>query len=207
MEATYRTKAVILDRQPSSEHDSRVLAYSWERGKLELTARGTAKINSKLAGHLEPFNLVELMVVVGRGGDYAGATSSLSVSPSIKSDWHKLQAGVYFLSFYKNLLKPGESDKKIFLLLAQYIYWLNAIKASNLYYQSISRLAAWRFLCLLGLAGEAVLDKSCPAEARQVLHIFGEDDLASALRNFRAKTQSARCLVDYLDKLLPRITE
>ena len=47
MEETYNTKAIILNRQPFRERDSRVTIFSLERGKLILVARGTKKITSK----------------------------------------------------------------------------------------------------------------------------------------------------------------
>ncbi|MFH1822239.1 MAG: recombination protein O N-terminal domain-containing protein [Patescibacteria group bacterium] len=43
MEETYTTKAIVLNRQPFRENDSRVVVYSFEQGKMELVARGTKK--------------------------------------------------------------------------------------------------------------------------------------------------------------------
>ena len=69
MEETFNTKAIILKREPFWEADTRVVVYSLEKGKLHLIARGTKKISSKLAGHLEPMNFVDLMVVRGKQFD------------------------------------------------------------------------------------------------------------------------------------------
>ncbi len=202
MEATYRTKAIILDRQPCAENDSRVIAYSWDRGKLELTARGAAKLSSKLAGHLEPFNLVELMVVVGRGADYAGAADNLSAAGDLKNNLDKISAGGYLLALYKKLIKPGESDKKIFLLLAQFIYWLNAIEASRLYYQTIAHLAAWKLLHLLGLADNSLLEADCPVAVSNRLRQFARGDFVINLKNLKINASEAASLVKYLNRLV-----
>jgi DNA repair protein RecO (recombination protein O) len=207
MEATYRTKAIILDRQVCAEVDSRVIAYSFDKGKLELVARGTAKLSSKLAGHLEPFNLVDLMVINGRGPSYAGAADSLAAATSLKNDWDKISAGGYLLALYKKLLKPGESDKKVFLLLAQFIYWLNAIEASALYYQLIARLAAWKLLNLLGLADVAMLGGSSPQNIREHLAKFGRADFVANLKTLKLTATEARQLIKYLERLIIEITE
>jgi DNA repair protein RecO len=207
MEATYRTKAIVLDRSPYQECDSQVAVYSWLSGRQNLIAKGTAKINSKLAGHLEPFNLVELMVIRGRGADYAGAADSLAVAGALKGDWHKIQAGGYLLALYKKLLKPGESDRRVFLLLAQFIYWLNAIKASPVYYQAIARLAAWKLLNLLGLADVAMLNPRCPHRIKKLLTDFGRADLVDNLKNLKLTSAEAGRLSVYLDRLIIHITE
>lgn len=207
MEATYRTKAIILDRQPSAEYDARVVVYSWDKGKLELTARGTAKLSSKLAGHLEPFNLVDLMVINGRGSDYAGAASSLSVAPDVKSDWAKLQAGAYVLALYKRLLKPDTGDKKVFLLLAQFIYWLNAVEAHPLYYQAVARLAAWRFVNILGLASPELIHQACPPDIKSKLLLAAESDFVATLKILKFKSRETVYLIKYLDKLIQGVIE
>jgi len=207
MDPTYRTKAIILNRQILQEVDSRVVAYSYDRGKLELVARGTAKISSKLAGHLEPFNLVDLMVITGRGTNYAGAADNLSVAVDIKSDWDKLSAGTYVLKLYERLIKPGVSDKKAFLLLAEFIYWLNVIEASPLYYQLIARLAVWRFLNILGIASMEVVNGDCPVMAKDKLKQFSDGDLVESLKNLRLKISEARALLKYLDDLTQRLID
>jgi DNA repair protein RecO (recombination protein O) len=206
MEATYRTKAIILDRQLCGEADSRLIAYSWDKGKLELTARGAAKLSSKLAGHLEPFNLVEMMVIVGKGFDYAGAADNLASAQNLKKDFDKLSAGALVLSLYKKMIKPGVADRKIFLLLAQFIYWLNAIEASPLYYQTVARLAAWRFLNLLGLASSPMAT-DCSGEVLEKLKQFGQGDFVENLKNLKLTSSEARNLIRYLDRLIPRAIE
>ncbi len=206
MEATYRTKAIVLDRQLCAESDSRVIVYSWDKGKLELTARGAAKLSSKLAGHLEPFNLVDLMVIIGRGADYAGAADNLSAAQNLKNNWDKVSAGNYVLALYKKMIKPGVSDKKSFLLLAQFIYWLNAIEAGPLYYQTIARLAAWKFLNLSGLASSQLI-KRCPPNVFAKLNLCCQQDFVEVLKNLKLKASEAKDLIRYIDRLMPQIVE
>lgn len=56
-------KAVVLDKEDAGEFDSRVFLYSQELGKIAAKITSARKITSKLAGHLEPGNLVAVRLV------------------------------------------------------------------------------------------------------------------------------------------------
>jgi len=171
-----------------------------------LIARGGSKSSSKLQGHLQPLNLVDLMVVRGRGNDYAGAAKSLGAALNSKKDWDKIRAAVYILSYYKKLLKPGLADQRIFLLLAQAVGWLNAVSATAGYYQAVACLAVWKLLTLLGLAEVAALGECSPALAA-VLSDFDRADLAEALQSWRPTAARSGELIVYLEKRLPLLSQ
>jgi len=121
MEETYNLKAIILNHRPSGEDDGKIILYSRELGKQELTARGVKKIKSKLAGHLEPFNLVDLMVIHGRQYDYVGGAVSEKCCPGIKSNLAKVAAAGQATRIVIKLIKPGVADEAIFELLFDYL--------------------------------------------------------------------------------------
>ena len=128
MEETYCTKAIILGRTDFREYDSRTIVYSLDRGKLDLVARGVKKIKSKLAAHLEPFNLAEIMVVRGRRFDYIGAVSSQNCFPRIKGDLAKLAAAGKAVNTFNKLVKAEEADKEVFFLLEEFLEFLDSNK-------------------------------------------------------------------------------
>ncbi|MDO8667597.1 MAG: DNA repair protein RecO [bacterium] len=121
MEDTYNIKTIILNRKSFSECDSRVVVYSREFGKLELTARGAKKIKSKLAGHLEPLSLTNIMAVRGRRHDYVGAALNENCFSNIKNDLTKLAPAGRAVKIIDQLIKPGLADEKIFELLKNYL--------------------------------------------------------------------------------------
>jgi DNA repair protein RecO (recombination protein O) len=125
MDETYATKAIVLNRQPFRENDSRVILYSRDRGKLELIARGTKKINSKLAGHLEPLSLSSIMVVRGRQFDYIGGAAAINCFIDLKSDLAKLAAAGQAVKATSELIKTGIDDNYIYLLLLDFLEILN----------------------------------------------------------------------------------
>lgn len=63
----YVTEAVILDREPQKEQDSRIRFFSERFGKLTARASSARKITSKLSAHLEPGMLVRLRFVEKSG--------------------------------------------------------------------------------------------------------------------------------------------
>lgn len=128
MEDTYNIKAIVLNRKSHGESDSRVAVYSLESGKMELVARGAKKIKSKLAGHLEPLNLVDIMVARGQRHDYAATAVSEKCHCQIKNDLAKLAAAGRAVKIVERLTRPGMVDGQIFGLLKDYLAELEKTK-------------------------------------------------------------------------------
>ncbi len=66
MSRTYTTTGIILKRRDYQENDRLFCLYTKDFGKIDVVARGTKKISSKLKGYLEPFYLVKLMIAKGK---------------------------------------------------------------------------------------------------------------------------------------------
>ncbi len=165
MEETYNTIAIITNNEPYREHDSKITAYTVDRGKLELVARGTKKIKSKLAGHLEPASLVNLMVVRGKQYDYTGFADSRDLYANIKDDFDKiLICGQVFREFNK-LIKTGESDEAVFGLLKYFLDVLNNLKDASAENNLLYNFFIFKLLSLLGYAPEL---RSCAACASKI---------------------------------------
>jgi len=121
MEETYNLTAIILNRRNFLEDDGRVVVYSRERGKLELVVRGMKKIKSKLAGHLEPMTLSNIMAVRGRQYDYVGSAMSQNCYFNIKNDLDKLIAAGQAIKIFNKIIKTDQVDKKIFGLIKNFL--------------------------------------------------------------------------------------
>ncbi|MBI2024912.1 MAG: recombination protein O N-terminal domain-containing protein [Candidatus Harrisonbacteria bacterium] len=63
MTEEFYTKAVVLDKEPDGEADSRVFLYTEAFGKIIGRATSARKIVSKLSAHLEPLNLIDIKIV------------------------------------------------------------------------------------------------------------------------------------------------
>ncbi|MFA5754402.1 MAG: DNA repair protein RecO [Patescibacteria group bacterium] len=125
MEATKNTSAIVLNRQPYRESDSLITVYTPDFGKLVLVARGTKKPRSKLAGHVEPLNHIDLMIISGRGFDYVGSALARNAYQGIKGDLNKLFFAGRALSVFDRLIKENQADQRLFFLLLD---WLDQLE-------------------------------------------------------------------------------
>ncbi len=59
----YSSEAVVLDRLPNGDLDERVVFLTKRFGKIVAKAKSVKKMTSKLSGHLQPGNLVQIRLV------------------------------------------------------------------------------------------------------------------------------------------------
>lgn len=115
------TKAIVLSRQPKHEADMQLRVFTWSFGKLDLVARGLRRSGSKLAGHLEPFNLCELLILRGRHHDYIASAWSLNSFYDLKSDLNKVYFAGQALKLFDRLVRSSQADPSLFILLESYL--------------------------------------------------------------------------------------
>jgi DNA repair protein RecO (recombination protein O) len=154
MEDTYGLKAIVLFTQTFREHDSRVTIFSLERGKFDLTARGTKRIKSKLAGHLEPCNLVEIMAIKGKSYDYVGSVISENCFANIKESFVRMQTAVKILKIINQAVKTGEAEEKIFFLLQDFLVSLNRKELIEEKFKMLADIFSYKCLAYLGYRPE-----------------------------------------------------
>lgn len=158
MEETFYTKAIVLKRTAFREVDSKVTVYSLEKGKLDLVARGTKKILSKLAGNLEPISLVGVMVIRGKQFDYVGAINGENIFAKIKQDLDKVNIAGEIIKIFDRLVKENEPDKNLFSLLGNFFIYLESL--SNEYNRIIELIFKLKFLDSLGYRPDFKNEKS-----------------------------------------------
>lgn len=127
------TKAIVLKRQDIRENDSLVVFYTKEQGKVSLIGRGTKKPGSKLVGHLEPLNLIDLMVVPGKSYSYVGGVKAEKSFFNLREDLASLKwafAGIN--SFLRLVSAEGEKDERLFFLLYNYLNILDGLAKEDL---------------------------------------------------------------------------
>ena len=61
-----KTRGVVIKRSNYGEADRILTIFSDRFGKVKVMARGVRKISSKLAGNLEPYNIVDLLLHQGK---------------------------------------------------------------------------------------------------------------------------------------------
>lgn len=131
MSAANNQQAIILRRVKFREYDSRITIYSRETGRLDLVVRGTARTKSKLAAHIEPFNLVNVMIIPGKQYDYAGSVFAEDCFSDIKKSLIKIENAGTGIRIFNQLVKEGLADEKLFILLYDFLLTLNSLKDEN----------------------------------------------------------------------------
>jgi len=146
MNETYNISAVVIARRPYRESDVLATLFSRQYGKMELVARGAKKMSSRLASHLEPFNISEIMVIKGKKFDYAGSISGVNCHFGVKSSLLKTVYAGKAISAVDKALSNGQRELAVFILLEEYLGLLDGLA---LYYKSIYDLLHHAFLLKL----------------------------------------------------------
>jgi len=128
MDESRNSPALILNRHDYKESDTLVTVYTKNFGKLNLIARGTKKMKSKLAAHLEPLNLSNLMILKGRGRDYIGAAIISQAYLGIRADLNKIFYAGKALNLFNRLVKEEHVDERMFYLITRWLDILEAFK-------------------------------------------------------------------------------
>lgn len=103
----YYTEAIVLDKEDLGDCDSRVFLYTKEFGRIAAKAKSLRKITSKLAGHLEPLNIVQVRLLAN---DQAVDALKIGQLPrTLKS--------VAVINLIKEISADGQADPELWKLL------------------------------------------------------------------------------------------
>lgn len=157
MSRTYTTTGIVLKRRDYQENDRLFCLYTKDFGKIDVVARGTKKITSKLKGYLEPFYLVKLMIAKGKVIDKLANCNTLKTYDNLHTDSTLLGfALINYLAEGTDGLISGQtlqSDKFNLLLATLDILELEIIKDLPDKKERLLFLTNIYFLKLLGLLG------------------------------------------------------
>src|SRR3989339_31822 len=163
MEETYITKIIVLNRWIHREHDSKILAFSPELGKIDLVVRGAQKNTSKLSAHIEPMKLGKVMIVRGRNCDYLGGIDNERNFRNIKTDFDKIRFSSQALkTVEKYTFRSDTNDSyEIFSLLAEFLNFLNDFNKSINDYLLFYAFFKLKFLAIIGFLPEMYKCTKC----------------------------------------------
>lgn len=173
------TRAIVLTRKDYKDHHSLVCFYSLDFGKINLIARGTKKSTSKLIGHLEPLNLVNLMIIKGRERDYVGSVISENSFLNIKSDYDLINISGQAVRFLLDLTYENGVDYDIFLLLKDFLSSLDNLKKGDFLAQFYLTCFQLKLLRLLGYDFDFSLCSSCGKAEASFFDYYNKEVLCS----------------------------
>lgn len=113
----YSGEAVVLDKAPHGDADSRYALFTRRFGKLTAKAKSARKITSKLSPHLEPGNMVRTRLIEKNG---------LQVADALKIS--RLPIHISSLQSLNLLLADADPDPRIWhALTGQEFDWRNLL--------------------------------------------------------------------------------
>ena len=167
---THTTEALMLQYYLYRENDRIYTAFSKDFGRIQLIARGTNRITSKLAGHAEPGVLSHLMIAKGAGLDVMAQANTIDPFLNVRSDMEKWSAALVVLEGLATLATPYEPDPKSFYLAIQTLKIIEAQSSMENYIAAVYHYLL-RFLVIVGYAhdveDEAMLKNLLVADVGQ----------------------------------------
>jgi DNA repair protein RecO (recombination protein O) len=94
-ERVYRTHAVVLRRHNTGEADRVLTLFTPTHGKIRAVARGVRRIKSRLAGHVELFSRVDVLLARGRSLDIVTQAEVRDSFLSLRGDLWKAAYASY----------------------------------------------------------------------------------------------------------------
>ncbi len=123
---TYKTKGIILKRINLNEADRILTIYTQDRGKIKVIAKGIRKMLSKMAGHLEPFCLVDLNIAEGRNLDIVTDVQTIKCFIKLRDNLKTTNSAYYLAEIIEKIIHENESHPEIFDLLENSLEKLNS---------------------------------------------------------------------------------
>lgn len=120
-----KTEAIILKSADLGETDRLLTIYSKEFGKIQVAARGTKKLESKLRYHLEPFGYSHLILVEGKNFRIVKDVVLINQFLSMRKDLEKMEIAYKIVDLVDELIVGEEKDEEIWNLFLKTLKKLN----------------------------------------------------------------------------------
>ncbi len=120
-----KTEAIILKSADLGETDRLLTIYSKEFGKIQVAARGTKKLESKLRYHLEPFSYSHLILVEGKNFRIVKDAVLINQFLLMQKDLGTTKIAYKIMNLVDELIVGEEKDEEIWNLLSEALKELN----------------------------------------------------------------------------------
>ena len=174
---TYNTKAIVLQSYSWPRAAKCFVLYTEKFGKVRAVAAGVQKVKSKVAGHLQPFVVSEVMIAKGRNIDkIAQARIETHFSVFVEnSDSYFL--GTYILEVLNRLTREGIVDQHIWQDLQEVLQEFQSqglwgVDSSQQRFALLSRIFALKILLHIGYKPELDTCVDCGKDIQKDNFLF-----------------------------------
>ncbi len=158
MALAYVTPGIVLGYRSVREADRMYRVLTPGRGKIELIARGSRKVTSKLAGTLEPLQLIMVEAVVGRQFDHVVGANRLAGVPAFPIEPSARLLALGLATFLDAAVKPAAPDQRIFSLFRE---CMDAVGSASSALLLLRDAFLWKCAVILGLAADPTRCIAC----------------------------------------------
>lgn len=148
------TQAIVLSKSDVKEYDRFFRFYTKHLGKTTVLAKGVRRGRSKMAGHLEPFGLLAIKIVSGRGTNKLSNVETQKRYQNIIKDLELIKLGRQCLNLVDELVKEGSCDLGVLRLLNQILEILDQLNKNLIEKKFLVNVFNLRLLAHLGYRPE-----------------------------------------------------
>ncbi|EKE21805.1 MAG: hypothetical protein ACD_7C00124G0001 [uncultured bacterium] len=148
----YKYTGIILNKKDIGETDRIYSFYTLEQGKISAIARGVRKAQSKLAGHLENFYLIDLTVMKNKGLGNIASSIVENNFKNLRSNLSCLEKVFKVTRTLNRLINDQEKDADVFFLFLDYLNSLDKMNdnTNEIQINLITQGFIFKFLDALG---------------------------------------------------------
>lgn len=114
--ATKNIGGLVLSRINFGEADRLLTVFSDTEGKIKILAKGSRKIKSKMAPHIEPFTFAKYFVAEGKSFYILAGAESTELNPKITTDLDVFKDACYIAELLNFTLVEGVPSEKLFAI-------------------------------------------------------------------------------------------
>lgn len=122
---TYKSEAIVLKSYNWPRSARLYVLYTKRFGKVKGVAAGVQKVKSKVAGHLQPFCITEVMMAQGRSVDRLAQARFVKGFPDLRRDYQSFLHGSYILELIESFTHEGVADQRLWDNIVQVFTELN----------------------------------------------------------------------------------
>ena len=116
---SHKTEALVLRSTPVLEADRVVTLLSPGMGKLKARVRGARRVTSRLGGHMDVLNRVNLGLAEGRTFFVATGAEALETFAKLKGSLEQVATALYFCELVDVLVPEGQPHPAVYQLLVE----------------------------------------------------------------------------------------
>jgi DNA repair protein RecO (recombination protein O) len=190
VERTIRVEAVVLRHSDWGEADRLLTLFSREHGKLRAIAKGVIKMQSRKAGHLEPF--MRSSLILAKGHDLWIVTQAEAIDSflQIHEDLHLMTHAAYVIELLDRFTYEEGSNWQLYKLIVD---TLNRLTEHKDPFVPI-RFFEMRLLDLVGFRPMLFECAKCRKEIVAEDQFFSAEQGGVLCPNCGARTESARLI-------------